>query len=244
MKTYCVYCHTTPSNRRYVGISCDPHKRWRHGRGYEKNYLFANAINKYGWDNIKHEILYEGLSLEDAKKMEKTIIKEWNLTDHRYGMNLTAGGDGILSDMSRELMSKGSKGNKRCLGRVLSNETKESIAESLRLYYSNHEASFKGMHHSEETKQKLREMVVSEETKSKMRKNHCNVSGAKNPSARSIEQYTMDGTFVKRYPYAKLAAQENKADLSSLIKVCRGKAKSCGGFVWKYAEIERYEHET
>jgi hypothetical protein len=49
----------------------------------------------------------------------------------------------------------------------------------------------------------------------------------------------MDGTFVKRYPYAKLAAQENKADLSSLIKVCRGKAKSCVGFVWKYAEIER-----
>lgn len=239
MNDYCVYVHTTPSNRRYVGISCDPVKRWRNGKGYEYNYLFYRAIKKYGWDNIKHEILFENLTLEEAKAIEKKLIVEWNLTDHRYGLNLTAGGDGILSDSSRELMSKGSKGNKRCVGRVLSENTKAKIAESLREYYSTHEATFKGRHHSEETKQKLREMIVSEETKSKMRKKHCNVSGAKNHSARAVEQYTMDGTFVKRYPYAKLAAQENKADLSSLIKVCRGKAKSCGGFVWKYAEIER-----
>ena len=74
MTGYSVYCHTTPSGRKYVGISCAPEKRWNHGKGYEKNYLFDRAIKKYGWDKIKHEILCEGLSLDEAKATEKELI--------------------------------------------------------------------------------------------------------------------------------------------------------------------------
>lgn len=238
MNEYCVYCHTTPSKRRYVGISCEPKKRWRNGKGYEKNYLFSRAIEKYGWDNIEHTVLYEGLSLDEAKSIEKDLIAKWDLTNPQCGLNLTGGGDGILSDTSRELMSKASKGNKRCSGRKLSDETKCLISESLREYYSTHEPAFKGKHHSEETKQKLRERVFSEETKERMSNNHADVSGSNNPSAKAVIQLTKDGAFVKRFPYARMASEELNIDLSSLIKCCRGKGKTCGGFVWKYADCE------
>lgn len=66
MNDYSVYCHTSPSGKKYVGISKNPVKRWNSGRGYSKNYRFARAINKYGWDSFRHEILADGLSAEEA----------------------------------------------------------------------------------------------------------------------------------------------------------------------------------
>lgn len=69
-----------------------------------------------------------------------------------------------------------------------------------------------------------------------MRKCHTDVKGAKNPSARAVSCYTKDGVLVKVYQYAKIAAEEKQVDLSSIIKCCRGKIKTCKGFVWKYAE--------
>lgn len=38
------------------------------------------------------------------------------------------------------------------------------------------------------------------------------------------------------YPSAKAAGQTLNCDPSSITKVCRGKAKTCGGYHWKYVE--------
>ena len=95
---YCVYRHTTPSNKVYIGITKQkPQDRWQGGRGYVKNIVFYRAIEKYGWDNIKHEILLDGLTLEEAKQAEVELIAEHNATDRRYGYNITAGGDHVIS---------------------------------------------------------------------------------------------------------------------------------------------------
>lgn len=49
MTNYCVYLHTSPTNKYYVGITKqNPLKRWANGRGYCKNKHFYNAILKYG----------------------------------------------------------------------------------------------------------------------------------------------------------------------------------------------------
>lgn len=52
----------------YVGITSkeDVKRRWLRGTGYKCNIHFTNAINKYGWDNIEHEILLDGLTKEEA----------------------------------------------------------------------------------------------------------------------------------------------------------------------------------
>lgn len=233
---YSVYCHTLPSGRKYVGISCNPVRRWNNGKGYKKNYLFYRAIEKYGWDNIEHSILHEGLTLKEAKAIEKKLIAEWKLTDAEYGLNLSGGGDGILADSSRELMSKSRIGNNYCKGRTMTAESRARISESLKEYYKTNDNQMKGKHHTEETKQKLRSRVISEETKARMRKHHANVSGGANPSAKAVEQYTLEGEYVQRYSCAKEACIKYGIDLSRVIKCCRGKAKSCGGYTWKYAK--------
>lgn len=95
---YCVYRHTTPSDKVYIGITKqNPNKRWQGGYGYIKNVVFHRAIKKYGWNGIKHEILLDGLTEEEAKKAEVELIAKHNSTDYRYGYNITVGGDSATS---------------------------------------------------------------------------------------------------------------------------------------------------
>lgn len=76
MMNYCVYLHTSPTNKYYVGITKqNPLKRWANGRGYCKNKHFYKAILKYGWDNFKHEIVFSGITKDEAIQYEKEINK-------------------------------------------------------------------------------------------------------------------------------------------------------------------------
>ncbi len=94
MKSYCVYKHTSPSKKVYIGITCkNPLYRWQKGYGYSSNEHFFRAIVKYGWDNFKHEILCEGLSKEEAEVKEIELISFYNSTDERYGYNISSGGE-------------------------------------------------------------------------------------------------------------------------------------------------------
>lgn len=234
MNDYVVYCHVSPSGKKYVGISNNPVKRWRNGLGYEKNYRFMRAISKYGLDSFEHNIIAASLSAEEAAEMERRLIEEWNLTDFSCGYNLRAGGDGPFSEESKSKMSECRRGNKNSVGRVLPDDVREKISKSLIKYYKERPGTMTGKHLSPEQIEKLRRRVFSEETKEKMRKNHADVSGAKNQSARPVRQLTKSGEVVAEYPYATLAAKKYGLDLSSIIKCCRGKQKMCGGFQWEY----------
>jgi group I intron endonuclease len=92
-KDYCVYMHTSPKGKKYVGITCrNPLYRWQNGQGYKHNVHFNKAIIKYGWDNFKHEILESGLCKEEAEEKEIFLIKELNLQNPNCGYNLSSGG--------------------------------------------------------------------------------------------------------------------------------------------------------
>lgn len=44
---YCVYKHTGPTGKVYIGITKrNPQKRWNSGRGYESNRYFFRAIQR------------------------------------------------------------------------------------------------------------------------------------------------------------------------------------------------------
>lgn len=97
MNNWIVYKHTSPSGKVYIGITGkNPEDRWRNGRGYAHNSIFAKAIRKYGWDNISHEILLENLSAEEAREAEQRFIYQYKANEREFGYNLTAGGDGTL----------------------------------------------------------------------------------------------------------------------------------------------------
>lgn len=124
MNDYKVYKHTTPNGKVYIGItSRKPEYRWNDGKGYKNNKHFDNAIKKYGWDNIKHEILYDGLEETQAKLMEISLIHYYKSNDPEYGYNITAGGDGVLGyKLSEEAKKKISISNST---RKISDESKE-----------------------------------------------------------------------------------------------------------------------
>ena len=73
-----MYKHTCPNGFVYVGItSRPPVQRWKNGFGYESNRDFFRTIVKYGWDNIKHEVLYTSLTEKEARKIEKRLIEKY-----------------------------------------------------------------------------------------------------------------------------------------------------------------------
>lgn len=50
-----------------------------------------------------------------------------------------------------------------------------------------------------------------------------------------IIQYTKKGVEVGRYSGINEASRQTGIPFSNICKCCKGKLKSCGGFVWKYA---------
>ena len=142
---YTVYAHITPNNKRYFGItSTDVKKRWySDGSGYKSQRLFWRAIQKYGWNNIKHIIVVEAVSKEWACQLEKLLIARYNSNDPQYGYNVYSGGDtGPLGfKFPKEF---GEQIRQRNLGRTLSEETRHKMS-----------LSHKGKPHSKEHNKKV-----------------------------------------------------------------------------------------
>lgn len=116
---YKVYKHTTPSGKVYIGITCqDIEKRWEHGKGYKRNAHFYSAIEKYGWENISHEILFKNLTKEEAAAKEIELIAKFKSNDREFGYNKSKGGEksaeGVKrSAETRKKMSEAKKGTKQ-----------------------------------------------------------------------------------------------------------------------------------
>lgn len=95
-KNYTVYMHTNlENNKKYIGITKQkPEYRWSNGRGYIKQSIFFNAIIECGWRNFSHEILYTGLTEEEACAREKELIAYFDTTNPLKGYNICVGGLG------------------------------------------------------------------------------------------------------------------------------------------------------
>ena len=123
---YCVYMHITPNNKRYIGITKQKvNRRWRNGKGYKGNEHFTYAIEKYGWDNIKHEILEKNLTYIEACEKEILYISKYNSANRKYGYNIEKGGF-ACKELSKETKQKISNANK---GRKHTQEFKDKISE-------------------------------------------------------------------------------------------------------------------
>lgn len=53
-------------------------------------------------------------------------------------------------------------------------------------------------------------------------------------NGKKINQFDLNGTFIKTWNYIIDAARELKIKSSGISATCRGKYKSSGGFIWKY----------
>ena len=166
-KLSCVYVHVFPNGKMYFGITSQlPHQRWgENGVGYKNQPILWRAIQKYGWENIEHIILYDNISYIEAQLKEQCLIKKYGTNEPDFGYNLTLGGEGVLgykytaeqlknhkywlgkhhSEDTKKKLSEMRKGTR------LTEETKRKLSESRR----GKPSPFKGKHLSEESKQKI-----------------------------------------------------------------------------------------
>ena len=150
MKSYKVYIHTFPNNKRYVGITSSGtlHRWGDHGQGYVNQKLMWRAIQKYGWDNIQHIVIADNLSKKQACELEIQLIAFFQSNKPSHGYNVSDGGN-IPAPRSEETQRRITE---KLRGRKLSAETKQKMSESRKGELN----PFYGKKHSEETIAKLR----------------------------------------------------------------------------------------
>lgn len=213
--TWTLYCHRNKiNNKRYFGITCqEPENRWLNGHGYARHLPIGRAIEKYGWDNFEHIIIFENLIESDAKKLEVLYIAMYETQSDEYGYNLTCGGDGVCglewSDESRRKMSIRMSGeNHPNFGKHLSLETRQKISENN-----------KGKHNH------LKGIPISESHKQ-------HISEAKN---KAVSAYDDDGNLVFTFASARKAAATLGVNYKNISLCIHGERKRCGGYHWSFA---------
>ena len=101
---YKVYIHKNLINGKvYIGQT---HKTLKersglNGKNYKGCTRFYEDIEKYGWDNFEHKVLYDNLSCEEANKLERELIKQYKSLDLNYGYNVATGGGNKDIDESK-----------------------------------------------------------------------------------------------------------------------------------------------
>ena len=60
--------------------------------------------------------------------------------------------------------------------------------------------------------------------------------GVKHPMARSVNQYSKQGEFIKTWSFIGEAVNALNCNGNGISLCCRGKRRSAGGYVWRYAD--------
>jgi group I intron endonuclease len=198
-----IYLTTNIINgKKYIGMCKNTHRENYLGSGT----LLKNAIEKYGRECFKREILQECLTFEELSIAEKYWIQKNDAVNDENFYNLTSGGFGGNSDYSIEYWNKISKQERK----ICRNWNKKNMSGKNNPMY--------GKKHSEETKNKIG-------LKSKNRNwNHPNHNGKLNPRAkRVLVEY---GNVEKIYECLKDVVQEIDIPYSTLKSIAQRNIKS------------------
>lgn len=159
-----VYRLIFPSGKLYIGKSIELKARMEKYRylACKPQIKLYRAIKKYGWGNVKIEILLYSTNNDILNEMEKFYIKYYNSIESGY--NLTGGGEGFRKRHSEESKRKMSLAQK---GRIISKETREKISKN-----SAHIKWWLGKSPTQETRNKIRDAMLgrkhTEEYKKRM----------------------------------------------------------------------------
>ena len=217
---YTVYQHKNKINGKvYIGITSQKlEQRWgSQGCNYKSSPHFYSAIQKYGWDNFEHNILFTDLTKEQACLKEQELIKEYNSMNREFGYNSTSGGDIFtMNEETKQKISQAMIGNQNGLGHPCSEEKKEKISNAQ-----------KGRKFTEEHKQKLseaakdRHVPCSEEKKQILKeKSH----------KKSVYCEELDKIFES----VQECGRQLGIPATNISKLCNGRGKTLKGYHLRY----------
>ena len=234
MESYTLYVHTCPNNKRYVGITRQKVKdRWgANGKGYEEhNKHFYSAIQKYGWENIKHEVMLTDLTKEEAEFWEVYYIDLYNTTNREHGYNKAKGG--LVNSKWKMPPSfydaHGKKVDKYDLNGKLV-ETYHSLSEAAR--------SVNIINGSQITlccngKLRMSKGFIFRWHGEPFDKYY---TGKVSNDKREVEQLDLKGNVIAIYESVAEAERKTGIPNTNICKVCIGKTgrKKAGGYIWRY----------
>ena len=228
---YTVYKHIVPNGKVYIGITRQKTTdRWLAGNGYQQQPYFYNAILKYGWKNIRHEILFENLTKAEAEQMEVKLIAECRSNERAFGYNIANGGN-VRGRFNDETIEKIRRAN---TGKHPSEETRQKYKviqeqrwknqeyrESQILKRKGKEPWNKGKTTPEETRQKQSDAKIGK------------YIGDKHWNSKKIINLDTGEIFDSIGLASKSLGIVNG---SHIVSVCKGKRKIAHGFRWAYVE--------
>lgn len=264
--SYKVYMHTNKINgKKYIGITkTSVDRRWQNGHGYKGCTLFNRAIEKYGWNNFEHDILYDGLSKEEAEQKEIELISKYQSNNKDFGYNLESGGNcaGMHSAETIEKISKALRGRKQPKEVIekrtksLKGKKKMTADDIKKLNEAKHrpviQYSVSGDFIAEY--KSIKDAAILNGFKSPNNINRCclgynnfsygyiwrykedklDIDNLPHVKEKPVVQLTKDFKFIKRYESATKAAKENGWIKNPISICCNHKGKTAYGYVWMF----------
>ena len=236
------YCACVENEFCYVGQSVNVYTRVNHAhipqlRGNRhRNIHMQHSWNKYGEDSFRWAIL-EYCPEEMLNEREEYWIKTLN-TRHPYGFNLTTGGDNLYqrSDISRKRMSESWDETRKIEQSKRNKELWDSDEYRERLHESFVNAWTDERKERISARKKDIWAKMSEEDKDKIirkiKANHADLSGSKNPHARTIQCLET----LEVYNCIKDASDKLNINYSTLRKHLQGRSRHAGGLHFAYID--------
>jgi len=168
-----IYCHThTESGRRYIGLTkLTMMKRWNQHLHNAKSKLgkgcryFWSAIRKYGKDAFLHEVLEVCSELGVANLAEESWIEFYDTRNSEKGFNLMQGGLHTPHSVKTDYWNRpGFREKASAVSKASwTPEYRQKMSKISKEVHSRPEivalgSSFKGKHHSDESKRKISEV--------------------------------------------------------------------------------------
>ena len=217
---YIVYQHKNKINGKvYIGITSQkPEQRWgSQGCNYKSSPHFYSAIQKYGWDNFEHNILFTELTKEQACLKEQELIKEYNSMNREFGYNSTSGGDIFtMNEETKQKISQAMMGNQNNLGHPCSEEKKKKISNAQ-----------KGREFTEEHKQKLSEAA-------KNRRVPCSEEKKQILKEKSHKKPVYCEELDKIFESVQECGRQLGIPATNISKLCNGRGKTLKGYHLRY----------
>lgn len=215
-----VYKITSPTKSVYIGQSVNILKRFKQ---YERldcksQPRLYNSLRKHGVKKHRFDVLCQ-CELHELNDIEAYYVDLYQSFNQSKGMNLKSGGSstGHHSDETKRKISLAITGKKKTAAENEWNRIRQ-LGEKSHNY---------GVKFSKEHREKISKALMGHAVSAGVR-NRLSVIRSK-----PIEQYTIDGVFIKQHNSTLQAARELNVNAIAITACLNGRSKTSCGFMWR-----------